>query len=410
MDSKRYLVRARLAFFGFIFATVVFGSAAVSAQDGSLPTVPLPGQLTKTLNVGGFSFQYPNNWTEMRQGASALAFPLEGVVTRQGQKYFRYGFGTLPIGQYTVYEYNQLVAGNLKPMAEMVFSTWQQANPGTGMLSENAQTAGDSAFMTIAFENDNPPGAPDEPEAGALLLIFAAKKSLQAFVMFAPKQDMEQGSAYSMLYANMLRTVRVGVAQQSVATDGGVGDVSSSPGQQGSSPATGVIVGDVSSLSQQESATLNRIVARLSTDKYRLPPDWHIVVVQSNQFNAFADPRTSTVTVYVGAISILWKDEGELAFLICHELGHLNNQSTDEKAADEVGLMFLIGAGYSPYDAAAMFGRLIMNAGGGTVMEAVTTWLRDRPGDQHPWTIHRIEDLRRLSIKYCNENPGVCNW
>ena len=136
--------------------------------------------------------------------------------------------------------------------------------------------------------------------------------------------------------------------------------------------------------------------------------------------------------------------EGELAFIIAHEVGHtvddvcktdggrvavansrgslgalfggllggaqgaasasrISQQQGCEARADEIGFFIFTHSGYNPYDAAGAFGRLEMYLG------ETSTGLFARlnaMGSDHPMTPDRIENMRTLLIRYAQQNAS----
>jgi predicted Zn-dependent protease len=137
--------------------------------------------------------------------------------------------------------------------------------------------------------------------------------------------------------------------------------------------------------------------------------------------NAWANPSNNTITVPEMMIRFLENDEGELAFVISHEIGHLQDRTCPQLAAqmritaegrsrfcearaDEIGVQYLVGAGYNPFDAAAFFGRLMMFQGDtGLLSNLVNRFLFD-----HPLNVERIGDLRRTLQAFCAQDPRYC--
>lgn len=173
----------------------------------------------------------------------------------------------------------------------------------------------------------------------------------------------------------------------------------------------------------------------------------YIATVDSNVINAWAtnfNMTDSLVCVPVAMVHFMGDAEGELAFILSHEIGHtlddqckteqgrlavaqsrgslgamlggllggekgaaassrLSQQKGCEARADEIGFYIFITAGYNPYDAAGAFGRLEMYMG--DTKTGVLARL-NALGSDHPMTPDRISHMRALLINYAQQHAG----
>jgi len=160
----------------------------------------------------------------------------------------------------------------------------------------------------------------------------------------------------------------------------------------------------------------------------------HLALVDSAEINAYnhnLSRSAALICLPLGIVKFIGSNDGELAFILAHEIGHglddvcktdqgrfnitpptirgaldkllggagrdaFAEQRRCEARADEIGLLILIKAGYSPWDAAGAFGRLEMFLGDsstGVIARLV------RMNDEHPMTPDRIRDMRRLLVQ-----------
>jgi len=158
----------------------------------------------------------------------------------------------------------------------------------------------------------------------------------------------------------------------------------------------------------EAAAVVGHVVERLKHNRFQIP-EFHVSVNDSKEINAYAQADLKQITIPIGIVRFLRADEGELAFVIAHEIGHIQDRQCHEIAeharitqegqsrlceqrADALGLQYLVGAGYNPYDAAAFFGRLLMYGGGATVLDT----LLGRMASDHPVDLDRINNLRKV--------------
>jgi len=171
----------------------------------------------------------------------------------------------------------------------------------------------------------------------------------------------------------------------------------------------------------------------------------YIALADNNEINAWAlnfDMTNSMICVPVAMVHFMGEAEGELGFIIAHEVGHTVDdqcktqqgrmqaggssaglsailggalgggqgaaaasrapqQRACEARADEIGFKIFTEAGYSAYAAAGAFGRLEMYMGDtSTGLFARLNAL----GSDHPMTPDRIKHMRSLLINYAQQN------
>jgi predicted Zn-dependent protease len=155
---------------------------------------------------------------------------------------------------------------------------------------------------------------------------------------------------------------------------------------------------------------------------YEMP---HFFIQISNKpgINAFALVAEHTIVLQYDLVRILKDSRGELAFVIAHEIGHVEDvncrqrgarqglsgpalQRMCETTADFIGLEYIMAAGYNPSDAAAVMGRLILanTAGEGTI----TGILLGRFKSDHPVDIDRIQRITTYANTICAQRPEIC--
>ncbi len=167
----------------------------------------------------------------------------------------------------------------------------------------------------------------------------------------------------------------------------------------------------------------------------------YITMVDNKEINAWAvnfNMSQSLICVPSAMVQFMGDAEGELAFIIAHEIGHtvddvckteqgrlavansrgslgalfggilggekgaasasrISQQRGCEARADEIGFQIFTSAGYSPFAAAGAFGRLEMYLGDtSTSLLARLASL----GSDHPMTPDRIRHMRNLLVNY----------
>ena len=151
-----------------------------------------------------------------------------------------------------------------------------------------------------------------------------------------------------------------------------------------------------------------------------------------NAWNADLNPSQSLVCIPISMVVFMSGAEGELGFIVSHEVGHALDdacktpsgrtevaiasqpfsafvgallggrystavvQQSCEARADAIGFALFTAAGYNPFDAAGAFGRLEMYIGdASTTLTARFAAL----GKDHPMTPDRIGQMREMLIR-----------
>jgi predicted Zn-dependent protease len=149
-------------------------------------------------------------------------------------------------------------------------------------------------------------------------------------------------------------------------------------------------------------------------------PSFSVVMVDNLELNAYATPSTNTVTVTSILVRVMSKSE--LAFVIAHEIGHLQDanctargvaqrlsgvslQRMCEAAADQIGVQYLLAAGYSPFEAAGAMGKLMMlDPGQSSILGIIV----GRFVSDHPVTVDRIKQMASDARLACEDRPEMC--
>jgi len=151
-------------------------------------------------------------------------------------------------------------------------------------------------------------------------------------------------------------------------------------------------------------------------------PEFAAEITNRQDVNAFADIPAHKVLLNKTLVQVFYNAPGELGFVIAHEIGHLQDskchdrseragfkgaalQRTCEAAADQIGMQYLLAAGFSPYDAAGAMGRLLMaNPGQNSVLAIMI----GRFTSDHPVSVDRIKQLAEYALQTCENRPEVC--
>lgn len=193
-----------------------------------------------------------------------------------------------------------------------------------------------------------------------------------------------------------------------------------------------LITSAASAQTDQEMSTLvHDLAARLRSPEstgvhitqYQMP-EFAAEISTDTDVNAHADVIDGhKVVLNRSLVQAFYNAPGELAFIIAHEIGHLQNESAChqkwakaqldanalqrqcESEADQVGMQYLLAAGFSPYDAAGVMGRLLMAAPDHNSIRAV---MFDRYSSDHPASMDRINQLRDAAIQACQDRPEIC--
>jgi predicted Zn-dependent protease len=197
-----------------------------------------------------------------------------------------------------------------------------------------------------------------------------------------------------------------------------------------------------------EHTELNRIAQRLySVVKDDGRHHVHIALLHSNAINSWeatVDATHFLVCIPQAMVRFMGDAEGELAFVVAHELGHalddvcrtadgrlavaksqgsiaaalgqllggargayelsgLAQEKGCEERADEIGFLIFTQAQYNPFDAAGAFGRLEMYSGDtGGVLNQVRAL-----SSGHPMTADRISHMRELLLRDARNSRRV---
>jgi predicted Zn-dependent protease len=152
-----------------------------------------------------------------------------------------------------------------------------------------------------------------------------------------------------------------------------------------------------------------RAAARILAVSKRLQGN-HVLValISSSEISAWSVPRYTSdlgLVCFPTAMADFIGNEDEIAFVIGHEIGHTVRDCgisvPCETAADEIGFNLLWRAGYSPYAAAGLFGRLEMYSG---EMQTGLMGSLHQAAMDHPITPKRIENMRRLLLDLYRKN------
>ena len=147
----------------------------------------------------------------------------------------------------------------------------------------------------------------------------------------------------------------------------------------------------------------------------------HLAVVDNGEFEYHDAANFGLICVPKAAVNFFADAEGELAFLIANEVGHLLDdtcrtaagrrsvahsisdaaqQNACEMRADDIAFTMICRSGYNPASAAGALGRLLMFQGThrpGDSVGAMTAYSAAAEG--HPVTPERIEHVRKLVAK-----------
>ena len=158
-----------------------------------------------------------------------------------------------------------------------------------------------------------------------------------------------------------------------------------------------------------------------SPTQFKLPA-FYVYITTKPEMNAFAEASTHKIFLNAALVRVLYNDRGELAFVIAHEIGHLQDDGCKERteklgyrgvsmsricesAADQIGMQYLLGAGYSPFDAAGVMGKLLMAY---PAQNSVLAIIFGRMAADHPVDIDRIKHLTEYAQQACQQRPEIC--
>lgn len=153
-------------------------------------------------------------------------------------------------------------------------------------------------------------------------------------------------------------------------------------------------------------------------------PDYQLALTEPGEMlmNATASASTHVIKISPDLVESLKNSPGELAFVIAHEIGHVQDgdcivrgfqqglrgvalSRMCESTADYVGLQYLMAAGFDPYDAAGFMGRMLMFS---PMQTSIGGILANRFLSDHPVDVDRIRHLKEFSNKVCIERPDIC--
>jgi len=177
----------------------------------------------------------------------------------------------------------------------------------------------------------------------------------------------------------------------------------------------------MSAMTQDVARSLIDGAAKRGIQQYAMPA-FTVVMAEKPEFNAYADPVNHIITVNSLTVRILYGDRGELAFVIAHELGHIQDvncqargiaqrlsgtalQRMCEAAADQIGMQYILAAGYNPFEPAGLMGKLLMvDPNQGSVFGIVL----GRFVSDHPVDVDRIHHLALAAALACKDRPEIC--
>lgn len=162
-----------------------------------------------------------------------------------------------------------------------------------------------------------------------------------------------------------------------------------------------------------------RLRAPDNVEQYAMP-DFEAEITNDPEINASAQGRK--VLLNKALVQAFYNAPGELAFVIAHEVGHLQDadcharmtkqnmggalaQRECEAAADNIGMHYLIAAGFNAYDAAGAMGRLIMSS---PTQNSIFAVIVGRFTSDHPVSMDRIQQLAKDARATCEERPEIC--
>lgn len=153
--------------------------------------------------------------------------------------------------------------------------------------------------------------------------------------------------------------------------------------------------------------------------QYKMP-EFTVVLGPEKEINAWAEVSSHTIRVTRPLINVM--SEGELAFVIAHEVGHIQDSDCPtrgakahlsgtalkrmcEAAADQIAVQYLMAAGYSPFEGAGVIGKLLMaDPAQGSILGIVLgRFLSD-----HPVSVDRIKQLGQYAAQACHERSELC--
>jgi Zn-dependent protease with chaperone function len=249
--------------------------------------------------------------------------------------------------------------------------------------------------------------------------------------------EASQASKQNQVPQNQTTSSPPETSQQQLQQDAIAGKIPCNDPRVLSLPAPRGITG--ADVSDKDANFIGCVAARLlQRNRIALPQgngqSWLFTIVHNTQINsATVLLRTGqlAVTAYDSMAQFLNYDPDEEAFIIGHEIGHVQDwqncqnlraqkvsqalilkehaltkaQQTCEENADYYGLQYAWGAGFNPYAAGALMGRLQMylpdqTRGLGSIVSNFTS--------DHPISSERTKKLRDEMIQLCSQSGTVC--
>lgn len=166
------------------------------------------------------------------------------------------------------------------------------------------------------------------------------------------------------------------------------------------------------------------VVEKLLRNRFTVPTfRWFISYV--SEANAIAHAQRNEIVIYSGLLTFVNYNEDEFAAVIAHEIGHLLDYRTPavagqpkciegtrvsvwehqscEARADDFGLQYLLGAGYSGYGMAGFFGRVLVHQGDTGLKGFILRFT-----NSHPINIERLKAVRARWIELCQQRSLAC--
>jgi len=133
---------------------------------------------------------------------------------------------------------------------------------------------------------------------------------------------------------------------------------------------------------------------------------------EEKQINAYALPDARTIRINLATAEMMADSDSELAFVMGHEMGHIIQARTGqyvfstnpELDADALGTWLVFIAGYDPYAAAGVFGKLQMGSGTPGLLGEI---FRELGVDPHKSFAGRIDNVLATLNDVCSMNEMV---
>jgi Zn-dependent protease with chaperone function len=139
--------------------------------------------------------------------------------------------------------------------------------------------------------------------------------------------------------------------------------------------------------------------------------DIELVINGDREINAYAGGG-KMVQINLALAELISDSESELAFVIAHELGHINQQRTRnltvwadnaEFDADAWGLMLSLAGGFDPYAASGALAKLEMASGRAGLL---TQFEQQMSADVHKSFNTRLQNVYDLMVAVCGLTPA----